>query len=60
MKKSSWIKFGLYVASGLSGLFAVIFPPAAVVLVPVGTFLGGLATRTPGEAPTVVGPAPQA
>lgn len=59
MKKSSWIKFGLYVASGLSGLFAVIFPPAAPVLVPVGTFLGGLATRTPGDvADTVVGPAP--
>ena len=59
MKKSRWIKWGLYAASGLTGIFALVFPVAAPVLVPVGTFLGGLATRTPGDvADTVVGPAP--
>jgi hypothetical protein len=59
MKKTQWIKWGLYALSGIAGLVAVIFPPTAVVAVPVGTFLGGLATRTPGDvADTVVGPTP--
>jgi hypothetical protein len=59
MKKSRWIKWGLYALSGIAGLVAVIFPPTAFVAVPAGAFLGGLATRTPGDvADTAVGPNP--
>ena len=49
MTRAAWIKYGLYAASALAGIFAAIFPPAAAVLVPVSTGLAGLATRTPGS-----------
>jgi hypothetical protein len=52
MSRAQWIKWGLYAASGICGLVAVIVPAAAIPLGGVATFLAGLATRTPGQGPT--------
>ena len=49
MTRAAWIKYGLYAAAVLSGVFAAIFPPASFVLAPVSAGLAGLATRTPGS-----------
>ena len=60
MSRTNWIRWGLYAASFVAGVFGAIFPVALPVLAPVSAGLAGLATRTPGDAPetaTAVGPA---
>ena len=53
MSKAAWIKWSLYAASGVCGILALLLPPASAPLALASTFLGGLATKTPGQGPTV-------
>ena len=46
----SWLKQATYLASTLAGVAAAAFPPYAIYLIPLSTFLAGFATTHPSDA----------
>lgn len=58
MKHWPWLRIVAVVAGPLAGLVAALFPPAAPIAIPLGTFLTGVAVRTPGHVPATPGSVP--
>jgi hypothetical protein len=49
MSLPSWLKSATYILSTISGIAATAFPAYSVYLIPLSTFLAGLATTHPSD-----------
>lgn len=47
----NWLRLSTALGAGAAFVGAVLLPPAAVYLIPLGTGLAGVAIRTPGFEP---------